>query len=150
MGEMDDAEVNRMMYFLPGKLKKAASRIAADFISETSLKEYYFPILQAIYYKDGITQKEITSYLPYDKSRVSVVVNELIDNGYVTDSGEGRSSCLHLTEEGRNASAVARMYNKIAFDKLFEGFTQAELCQTLQFFTKLDKRLDEILVEKEE
>jgi DNA-binding MarR family transcriptional regulator len=149
MGEQDETDVNKMLYFLPSKLKKAVSKIAADFITETSLKEYYFPVLQAIYYKDGITQKEITAYLPFDKSRISVVVNELIDNGFVTDSGEGRSSCLHLTEEGKNANAAARMYNTIVFDKMFEGFTQEELDEAVRFFSKLDRRLDDLIAEKD-
>ena len=78
-----------------------------------------------------------------------MVVNELIENGFVTDSGEGRSSCLHLTEEGKNANAVARMYNAIVFDKMFEGFTQEELDEAVHFFTKLDRRLDELIAEKD-
>ena len=146
MGEQDETDINKLFYFLPSKFKKAVGKIAADFITETSLKEYYFPVLQAIYYKDGITQKEITAYLPFDKSRISVVVNELIENGFVTDSGEGRSSCLHL---GKNANAVARMYNAIVFDKMFEGFTQEELDEAVHFFTKLDRRLDELIAEKD-
>lgn len=150
MDEQFENDCNKLFYFLPGKLKKAISRMSADVISETSLKEYYFPVLRAIYYKDGITQKEITSYLTFDKSRVSVIVHELIENGFVTDTGQGRTSCLHLTEEGRQANAVGRMYYRIAYGTFFQDFTDEELEQSYRFFAKLDKRLDEILAEKED
>ncbi len=150
MDEQFENDCNKLFYFLPSKIRKSVSRISSDFISETGLKEYYFPVLQAIFYKDGITQKEITSYLPFDKSRISVITNELISVGLITDSSEGRSSCLHLTDDGRKAFAVGRMYSKIAYNVLFEGFSEEELRHFYDFFVKLDKRLDSLLSDNQE
>ncbi len=147
---MDTNEYEKLLYYLPSKMRKAATRYSNDFIKDTSLKDYYFPVLQAIFYQDGISQKELANAISRDKSRVSVIVNELIEQGLIYDSAEGRSSSLHLTESGKQANAVGRMYSKIAVNEFFKTFSEEELSAMKDFMIKLDSRLDEIISGKAE
>ncbi len=149
MDDREKADYERMLYYLPSKMKKAGSKLTSDYSANFPYKDYYFPVLQAIYYQDGVSQKEIVRTVAFDKSRISVIVNELIEQGFVTDSGEGRTSCLHLTDKGKQANTVGRMYSKIFYDKVFSSFNEEELKAAADFFIKLDKVLDEIISDKE-
>lgn len=51
------------------------------------MKNYSYPIIEMIAMNDGISQREINTYVPFDKSRISIIVSELIKDGYVEDTG---------------------------------------------------------------
>ena len=143
-----EADMNLMFFHTPIKMKRVMSKLSADYIAEMSLKDYYFPFLSVLSENDGISQKDILSLIPFDKSRISVVVHELIDAGLVHDSAEGRATCLHLTDRGKEANAVGRMYAKIAMSMVFESFSEEEIRSLHELFTKFDSRLDEIISDK--
>ena len=143
-------DLNRLFFYLPIKVKKVSSKLSSDFISDIPVKDYFFPILRAVYLNDGMSQKELTGVLPYDKSRISVVVREMIEAGLITDSADGRSTCLHLTEKGKEANAVGRMYAKLTMNTIFQTFSEEELHSAMEFLLKLDARLDEIIGEKDD
>ena len=63
---------------------------STNFLKDLPIKEYHIPFILMIGYYDGISQKEINERVPFDKSRISVIVNELIKLKYVEDSNSGR------------------------------------------------------------
>jgi len=144
-----ESDMNIMFFQTPIKMKRVMSKLSADFISELSLKDYYFPFLSVLSEHDGISQRDIVMMIPFDKSRISVVVHELIDAGLVYDSADGRSTSLHLTDLGKEANAIGRMYARIAMDMIFQSFSEDEIRNMHEFFEKFNSRLDAIIAGKD-
>jgi DNA-binding MarR family transcriptional regulator len=69
--------------------------------SDVTSAEY--PILIALYRKNGITQEELSAYLYLDKSAVARVIQALVTKGFVTknkDENDQRCNRIYLTEKG--------------------------------------------------
>ena len=143
--EQEQWDQERMFFYLPGKMEKAARKVAEDMISDVPIKSYHYPVLKLIQYNDGITQKDVNAKVPFDKSRISVIVHELMDMEMITDSGKGRSSCLHITEKGVDALNKARGFTNASMTRIMSIFSEEEKQAVRDFFIKLDKHLDEIL-----
>ncbi len=143
-------QIEKMLFYLPCKVEKAMKKIYVEQKAELPCKDYQLPVLKIIYYNDGITQKEISNDIPFDKSRVSVIVNELIASGWVVDTGEGRSSCLHLTEEGTDVTLRGNAVNGNIFSQLFQDFSDEERAAMLETCIKLNGYLDKFLGEKKD
>ena len=140
--------IQHTLFYVPVKISRSMRDASADFLKDLPVKEYHIPFILMIGYFDGISQKEINEKVPFDKSRISVIVNELIKMGYVIDSNPGRSSCLHLTDAGKSISSVAKMYFKIVSDKIYSVLDPQEKETLIALLSKIDKHLDE--VEKED
>lgn len=63
-----------------------------------------FAILAVLWYKDGISQKEISENLKRDKTTIARVVNNMKKKGMVKrviDANDNRAWLVSLTDEGR-------------------------------------------------
>lgn len=140
----DSLAIQHTLFYVPVKIERAMRDASTDFLKDLPIKEYHIPFILMIGYFDGISQKEINERVPFDKSRISVIVNELIKLKYVEDSNSGRSSCLHLTEAGKSISSVAKMYFKIVSDKVYSVLDPEEKETLIAILTKIDKHLDEV------
>ena len=130
-----------------GKKMVTAVNLAGDAIlGRYGLKSYHLALLRVIASEDGIEQKGIRKIIPFDKSRISVVVRELTEGGFIFDSGRGRSSSLHLTEKGLEAVRHTPEFRRRVDSEVFSVFTSAEKDEMDRLFTKLNDHLDEILV----
>lgn len=144
-GDLDDFEIKRLMFTLPFKVNRVLRSYLSGPCLELGVKEYQVPTLNIIYYYDGISQKGIKSLLPFDKSRISVVVNELISAGMVKNSGEGRTSSLHLT--GKGMDVAVRLSASV--DKLFERvcapLSDEEKAIAEDIHIRISRGLDELI-----
>ena len=138
-----DDEYIHVMVYLPDKISKCVDALAASHFTDPDMKPYFFPYIIRLHAIDGATQKDLNAVIPYDKSRISVVVNQLIKLGYVYDDGQGRNSSLHLTEKGERAYPECRSFLDLISKELFgiaEGNTEIRR-KNIEF----DRHLDELL-----
>lgn len=140
---ISDEEYFQRMIFLPEKLNKCISALADTYFRDTDLKVYYIPYIINLKQSDGISQKELNSRIPCDKSRISVVVNELISKGLVYNAAKGRNSSLHLTEKGHGAHSVCRMFVDLVNKELFGGYENEKTVRdcTMEFDLHIDSVL---------
>jgi len=132
------------LYF-PKKMTQVLTVIGDRLFTDLGIKSYHLAVLRVIYSNDGIDQKSIRSIIPFDKSRISVVVRELLDGGFVTDSASGRSSSLHLTDKGIEAVSRTPEFKKLVNQDIFGDFTEEEMQFLNDSFVRLNKRLNDIL-----
>lgn len=132
------------LYF-PKKMTQVLSVIGDKLFADIGIKTYHLAVLRVVYANDGIDQKGIREFIPFDKSRISVVVRDLLDNGFVKDSATGRSSSLHLTDKGMDAVKRTPEFSKVVNKDIFGDFTEDELKFLNESFVRLNKRLNELL-----
>ncbi len=140
---MDDEEYIRMMVYMPDKIGKCVDALAAAHFSDPDMKSYFFAYILRLHAIDGATQKDLAEVIPFDKSRISVVVNQLIKLGYVYDSGRGRNSSLHLTEKGKMAYPECRSFLDLLAEEIF-GLEEDGI-EIRRINTEFNDRLDRLL-----
>ena len=146
--DMDDlgfTQIEADTLYFPKKMTQALGVIGDGLFADLGIKSYHLSVLRVIYSNDGIDQKGIRKVIPFDKSRISVVVRELLDGGFVTDSASGRSSSLHLTDLGMTAVSRTEQFRKAVDVDIFGEFTAEEKEFMNQAFIRLNNRLNEIL-----
>lgn len=144
-GDLDDFEIKRLMFTLPFKVNRVLRSYLSGPCLELGVKEYQVPTLNIIYYYDGISQKGIKSLLPFDKSRISVVVNELISAGMVKNSGEGRTSSLHLTGKGMDVAVRLSASVDILFERVCAPLSDEEKAIAEDIHIRISRGLDELI-----
>ncbi len=141
--EVTDEEYIQMMLYLPEKLNKCVNLLATHYLEDSNIKVYYMPYILNLKVHDGMSQKDLKCNISCDKSRISVVVHELIDQGLVYNDAKGRNSSLHLTEKGHAAYSVCKMFFDIVKKELFNIGTDAELKRKdLEFNSHLDELIE--------
>lgn len=142
---LDDFEIKRMMFTLPFKVNRVLRSYLSGPCLELGVKEYQVPILNTIYYYDGISQKGIKSLLPFDKSRISVVVNELISAGMVKNSRDGRTSSLHLTEKGMDVVVGLSASVDELFKRIYAPLSDEEKAIADDIHIRVSRGLDKLI-----
>ncbi len=132
------------LYF-PKKMSQVLGVIGDKLFADIGIKTYHLAVLRVIFANDGIDQKGIRDFIPFDKSRISVVVRELLDNGFVKDSATGRSSSLHLTDRGMAAVKRTPEFSEVVSKDIFGEFTEDEMNFLNQAFVRLNTRLNALL-----
>ena len=123
----------------------AISSVGDKVLEDYGIKSYHLALLRVISSQDGIDQKSIRNTIPFDKSRISVIVRELSDWGFIYDSGAGRSSALHLTDKGKEAVKITPEYTKKVEKAILPDLTAEELDVLNKVFEKLSARLETII-----
>ncbi len=125
---------------------KRCLRISVEPLFENEgLKLYHLVLLSVIGRHEGMCQKEITAHLPYDKSRVSMVVNELHSMGMVENVGKGKLRSIVLTESGRRVDDIFQKAVSEFTDDLLSPFREEERQAVIHYLGLFDERLDGIL-----
>ncbi len=142
---MEYDEYLRMLIFIPVKIDKCTSLLSNEYLKESDLKFYHILYLYQINSTDGISQKQLTEVIPFDKSRISIVVRELIEGGFIEDTGTKRNSSLHLTEKGRNVLPLCKLFIEFIKKEIFGEdniFDPEYIDKTMQFDARLDVLID--------
>ncbi len=134
---------------LPDKMHKFFKIVTTKYLVNTQIKNYHIPFIIFFGYNPGASQKDIASYLPIDKSRVSTVIRELINLGIIVNESEGRLTSIRLTENGNNLFAMSKMLQEILHNSLFADFTEEEIRQFSEMAHRLDSKMDAILEKAE-
>ncbi len=126
------------------RVSRCVRYVSSERAEEFGFKYYYIPFLLAIRNQPGISQKILCESIPLDKSRVSIVVRELIRSGYVRNDSTGKVWSINLTPSGE---AVSRKAEEIVNDlngKLFEGIGREDLDVFLRVMGEISERADAI------
>lgn len=146
---MREPNVSELLMLFPAKVKRYSSMLANRHIADDRIKPQHLTFIPYIAEFDGISQKDLNVFLQFDKSYVSTVVRELIDLGMVYNDGAGKTYSLHLTAEGRKVNDVCEKIVRISCENLLDDFTEQELQQFTDIFTRFSNRLDVLVAELE-
>ena len=127
------------------KMGKCFKAIVSKYTADTQIKPYHIPFIAYIGHNDGSSQKDMCSCLPFDKSRVSTVVHELMDLGLVVNNSDGKVTSIHLTESGKNIFAMCQMLKELMHTLILQDFTEEELECLAHLISKMDRRMDCLL-----
>jgi DNA-binding MarR family transcriptional regulator len=86
-----------------------------------------------------LTVGVVAERLGIDPSRASRVVCAAVNSGYVlrvASQGDGRRICLELTEAGRQLVAAAHSARQAFYDRLLDGWTDAERGEFARLLTR--------------
>lgn len=75
------------------------------------------------------------------------MVRELIELGFVTNDGSGKTHSLHLTDSGRDVFAMSGMMFALLDKSLFDALTEEEKEILSGIMEKMDARIDGIIAE---
>lgn len=137
--------INGFFNGFPEKMSKCFKVIVSRYTSDTQIKPYHMPFINRIGEVAGTSQKDLSCVLPFDKSRVSTVIHELMDMGVVVNDSDGKVSSLRLTESGKNMYAMCQMLKALMGNLILDDFTDDELDELGRLLMKLNHRMDEIL-----
>ena len=150
MGDYGFTQMEIDTFFFGKKMVAAISIVGDKILEEYGIKSYHLGILRVISSQDGIDQKSIRKTIPFDKSRISVIIRELCDWGFVYDSGSGRSSSLHLTDKGKEAVKITPEYTKKVKAAVLPEMTDEETDVLNKVFQKLNSRMEDIIEKNSE
>lgn len=140
---MIDDEYLRILMTIPTKINKCIDLLGEEYLSDAGLKPYYVQYILYINEHDGISQKDLNAVIPFDKSRISVVIHQLTDRGYVYNDSNGRNNSLHLTEKGKEVVPICKMFLDVMEKEIFniDNYNPAQR----QINIDLNERLDRLM-----
>jgi len=104
-------------------------------------------ILELLWEKDGLTQKDIAESLKLRPSTVTVTLGRMEKAGLLrreTDPRDMRVSRVYLTERGRGLKKDIEEIDKMLEDECFAGFTFEEKILLRRFFIQIRDNLREV------
>ncbi len=128
-----------------GAATKSLERLKSKGMEEFGLSGTHTLCLRQLYDSaDGLTRTELACRLSVDRAQITRVIGELLEKGFVTETGTGsgyRRKCL-LTEKGRDATAEingivqrinAFVSGNISEERLKSFYeTLGEICENLK------------------
>ena len=140
---MDDYSLAQFHQFLD-MMSRCVRTVSSEKAEECGFKYYYIPFLLAIREHPCISQKSLCECIPLDKSRVSIVVRELIRCGYVRNDSTGKVWSISLTPSGEVVSKKAGEIVDDLNERLFAGIPEEDLKVFLRVMSKVAERADDI------
>lgn len=133
--------INRSAIIIRRRLAKMTKEAGYDITPEE------FALLSRLWEEDGIQQTILTEKTLKDKTRVTRLLNSLIENSYVskkTDEADRRNYIIYLTEEGYAIKAnIVKIVKKI-MENASEDIDQEEINVTKKVLRKIFQNLNSI------
>ncbi|MDL2310806.1 MarR family winged helix-turn-helix transcriptional regulator [Peptostreptococcaceae bacterium OttesenSCG-928-C18] len=130
-----------MLPILINKLKKRIDNVNNDILKEYGLSKLHLLYLMLLLEtEEGLTLKELSEHLGFDKANTSRAISQLIAKKYVQKKLQGELELkykVELTEKGREISSVIWNQNQEANIELIGLFTPEELRVLFQIGSKL-------------
>lgn len=108
-----------------------------------------FLVLNALFYaKDGLTQKDICERTFQSKQTVSLIIKNLLDNGYVTlseNAGDKRNKTVRMTDAGRGYAEKPVRHITNAEDMAMSMLTPEEQAQLIDLSRRFTNNLTELV-----
>lgn len=142
---MQATELFEKLEVFSDKVKKCIRYLLGPELKEIGLKSYHILFLLPIERSSGMSQKDLRECVPYDKSRVSMVIGELVALGMVIDEGKGKTSVLRLTDAGEDACCRFRNLMTGFNSEIISVLAEGELEEFVGCMDKFSVRIDEIL-----
>jgi MarR family transcriptional regulator, organic hydroperoxide resistance regulator len=103
-------------------------------------------ILNVLYAEPGLIQSEIAVKTFKDKTNVTRILDVLSKNGYITrekHDNDRRSSCIYLTEAGKNMFISLIPHIKLFNEQLMNGLSDQEIDLLKSILEKIFKNTEE-------
>lgn len=141
---MDNAFYETLPLFF-GKVKKNFQRQVVENMKGYDVNAAEIFYLTAISDKSGITPKELTESVDFDKAYTTRIIKELSGKGYIVcnkPENKSRRYKIFLTDSGAEIVEHIKKHSETARDCLFSILTEEE-CETMsEIFEKLSRSLD--------
>lgn len=105
-----------------------------------------FGILTVLWYKDGISQKEIANTIERDKTTISRVLDSMIKRNLLkreSSSADGRSKLIFLTQRGKQLQNELVGIGGKMYLQAIRDISEEDLNRTLATLQKLIKNIKE-------
>ena len=126
------------------KATRFSRNAASEGVEKYGFRHYHIPFLVCMARSPGISQKGLCERVPLDKSRVSIVVRELIGLGLAVNSSTGKVWSLNLTPKGTEAYIKAINTTTSMDETIFYDLSEDERDTFLRIATKISQRIDEV------
>lgn len=123
---------------------RALNSLLDEQLARYDIDRGQFPILIALYRKEGISQKEICDFYNIDKAAVGRAVKKLVEKEFIirkTALEDRRQYCLYLTEEAIRLKPVFLDILKSTEKILIQGLTNREVEQLKKMLKTVVKNL---------
>jgi DNA-binding MarR family transcriptional regulator len=131
--------INRSAIIIKKRLAKMTKEVGYDITPEE------FALLSRLWEEDGIQQTILTEKTLKDKTRVTRLLNSLMEKSYVskkTDEADRRNYIIYLTEEGYAIKAdIVRIVKKI-MENASEDIDPEEINVTKKVLRKIFQNLN--------
>ncbi|MBP2640521.1 MAG: transcriptional regulator [Firmicutes bacterium] len=97
-------------------------------------------ILFQLYKNESLTMQQLAKLIDRDKSTVTVLVNKLVDLGYISktlDVHDARVSNLSVTQKGKELRPLFEEISNRLLAKVYSEFTHEEKTILLQLLQKI-------------
>lgn len=124
---------------------KFSQVLAAEFKqNDIDITAEQFSILVVLWYRDGVSQKEISEQLNRDKTTVTRVLMNMKKNKLirqVTDAEDNRSNLVYLTAKGKEIQKAGVKVSGELYLKVLKGIPQAQLITGISVLQKMIQSL---------
>lgn len=141
-----DSDAFGIMPF-PVRMKHFIDAISTDTVKDTEFRPFDIPFISVIGRFDGISQKDISAVLDYDKSYTTRIINHLIEIGAVENRASGKTHSLHLTAKGMTALELSVRVSERIEEAMFRGFTEEEKNLFVDLTSRMAKNMSDCLSE---
>ncbi|HSK69396.1 MAG TPA: MarR family transcriptional regulator [Candidatus Limnocylindria bacterium] len=135
------AESPLMLPVMLNMLKKRLDGANAGLLEKYGLSKLHLLYLLVLYENgEGMTLKELSDFLDFDKANTSRAISQLTAKEYVRKSPQGALDLkykVELTQAGRDVAAVIWRHNHAVNSGLVRLFTPEELATLLRIAGKL-------------
>lgn len=103
-----------------------------------------FPIMRVICENEGCTQKFLADHLMVTPASIALSVKRLEKSGMIrkaTDKTNLRCNKIYSTSKGRETMEMVREMNAALEERMFEGFTEEELLETMELIGRISDNL---------
>ena len=127
----------------PVKMKHFIDAVTAEVIKDTEFRPFDIPFITVIGRYDGISQKDISAILDYDKSYTTRIINHLIDIKAVENRATGKTHSLHLTEKGNDALNLSLEVADVIENTIFGDFNNEERAQFISYINRIGGHIND-------
>ena len=110
----------------------------------TNLAPSHGDILFYLYKKDNSTMKDIADKIHRTKATLTVLIDKLEENGFVTrekSSQDNRNTLIALTDKGKKLKPIFEQISKELNNLLYNNFTEEEAYLLDSLLVKMVKNL---------
>lgn len=120
------------------RVRRKYERAASEQLRYWNLNLAQFDLLTTIQFSEGITQLDLAKQLLVTQGNITQLLDKLEQRGLLTRHQEGRTKCLHLTEQGRQLLDTVTEAHFAWNEEQFASLSATEQEQLLKLLRKLD------------
>lgn len=121
------------LYSLGFLLNRASYALAKALRNEFRKKDIDLPhsqfiVLRCVYYRDGLSQHEISALLCKDAAAIKRTIDNLEQKGLVRrEQVSQRENAIYITQKGKELIPIAMKHAEIAADRVVESISEEDV-----------------------